>query len=67
MLDKNAGELEKAYAAQLKRRDSEIDVLRKHNEILARTAMKQSEKLIEMQELLSKIQKEKSKTAEPQP
>jgi len=67
MLDKNAEELEKAYAAQLKRRDSEIDELRKHNEILARTAMKQSEKLIEMQELLSKIQKEKSKTAEPQP
>jgi hypothetical protein len=57
--DNRLVELEKAYSAQIKRRDAEIEELKKKNDILMRTAMRQNEKLVEIQELLRKIEKEK--------
>ena len=49
-------ELEKAYAAQIKRKDAEIEELRKKNEVLIKTAIRQNEKLVDMQEMLKKIE-----------
>jgi len=55
MPDKKILELRKAYAAQLKRKDAEIEELRKRNDLLMKTAMRQNEKLVEMEEYVKKI------------
>jgi len=52
-------ELEKAYAAQIKRKDAEIEELRKKNEVLIKTAIRQNEKLVDMQEMLKTLDKNK--------
>ena len=52
-------ELKRAYAAQLRRKDNEIDELKRRNDILMRTAMKQNEKLVQMEEYVKKIMKQK--------
>jgi len=52
-------ELKRAYAAQLKRKDSEIEWLKKQNELLMKTAIRQSEKVRELEELLKKTEKQK--------
>lgn len=45
---KSPEELEKIYAEELKRRDELIDELRKHNRVLMKTVVKQSEDKVEM-------------------
>ena len=53
-------EMEKAYEAQLRRKDSEIEELRKRNDVLVKTALRQNEKLVQIEEMIKKIQKEKN-------
>lgn len=49
--------LNKFYNDELKRKDKMIDELRKDNEIILRTAMKQSEKINNLTEKLKKALK----------
>ena len=49
-------EMEKAYEAQLRRKDSEIEELRKRNDVLVKTALRQNEKLVQIEEMIKKIQ-----------
>lgn len=55
----DSDELEKAYEAQLKRRDDEIAELKTHNEILTRTSIRQSDKILKLEKLLNEIEKKK--------
>ena len=52
-------ELKRAYTAHLRRKDAEIDEFRKRNDVLMKTAMRQNEKLVQMQEYIKKILKQK--------
>ncbi len=54
-----AAEMEKAYEAQLRRRDSEIEELKKRNDVLVKTALRQNEKLVQIEEMIRKLEKEK--------
>lgn len=56
---KSAEELERIYEKELKRRDALIDELRKQNDVLVKTAMKQSEKNVELAKQLEKFLREK--------
>ena len=58
---KRLEELQKAYSAQLQRKDQEIEDLRKQNDLLMKTAMKQSEKASQWQELAKKVQQQSDK------
>ena len=53
----NISELQKAYAAQIERKDREIEELKKSNNLLMKTAMKQSEKAKEWEEVAKRILK----------
>jgi len=55
--DSHLEELQRAYAAQLKRKDAEIDDLRKRNDILVKTALRQSQRITELEEACSKLAK----------
>ena len=54
---KSLEELEKVYAEELKRKDKLIDDLRQQNKVLMKTALKQSEKNIELQQKIEKVMK----------
>jgi len=52
-------ELQKAYAAQLERKDREIEELRQRNDFLMMTALKQSEKAKQWEDVAKRAMKSK--------
>ena len=57
-------ELQKAYAAQLERKDKEIDELKKENGLLMKTAIKQREKAQEWEEVAKRVMIQKKSDKE---
>lgn len=53
--------LKKWYAEELKRKDELIDKLKKENELIFKSALKQSEKIVKLTEKLEKSLKSKKK------
>ena len=54
-------ELKKWYNQELKRRDELIDKLKKENELIFKSALKQSEKIVKLTEKLEQSLKSKKK------
>ncbi len=62
MVDKKRlEEIQEAYSAQLKRKDQEIEELKKENDLLMKTAMKQSDKAKQWEDIAKKVMREKKK------
>ena len=53
--------IEKAYGAELKRKDKIIEELREQNELIFKTALKSSDKIDNLSKKLVKAMKKKSK------
>lgn len=58
-MENSLEELQKAYAAQLERKDKVIDELKKENNLLMKTAMKQREKAQEWEEVAKRVMMQK--------
>jgi len=59
--------LRRSYAAQLKRKDEEIERLKRENALLMRTALKQSDNTAKWMEYAKRIEKKINKKEQPKP